>query len=142
MTLFFTYEEIQNIPKDLLHYKPFQVLSKTPDGQRALHPIYQMERKQPKTILRRGGYYLPPHSQRIEWDFLPTEIAQFLKLGRKITLIKSWSVLMLQNGENSLMKPACAPGQGLMRSACLKRLLLASLNCDFPKTKKRCFLWR
>lgn len=85
MTLFFTYEEVQNIPKDLLHYQPFRVLSKTPDGQRALHPIYQIERKQPETILRRGDYYLPPHSQRIEWDFLPTEIAQFLKLGRKIT---------------------------------------------------------
>jgi hypothetical protein len=85
MTLFFTYEEVLNTPKDLLHNQPFRVLSKTPDGKRALHPIYQVERKQPKTILRRGDYYLPPHSQRIEWDFLPTEIAQFLKLGRKIT---------------------------------------------------------
>jgi hypothetical protein len=85
MTLFFTYEEVLNTPKDLLHNQPFRVLSKTPDGKHALHPIYQVERKQPKTILRRGDYYLPPHSQRIEWGFLPTEIAQFLKLGRKIT---------------------------------------------------------
>jgi hypothetical protein len=85
MTLFFTYEEVQNTPKDLLQSKPFRVLSKTPDGQHALHPIYQIERKQPKTILRRGDYYLPPHSQRIEWDFLPAEIDRFLKLGRKIT---------------------------------------------------------
>jgi hypothetical protein len=84
MTLFFTYEEVQNTPKGLLHYKPFRILSKTPDGQHALHPIYQIERKQPKTILRRGDYYLPPHSQSIEWDFLPTEIAQFLKIGKEV----------------------------------------------------------
>jgi len=88
MTLFFTYEEVLNTSKDLLQSKPFRVLSKTPDGQRALQPIYQVERKQPKTILRRGDYYLPPHSQRIAWDFLPTEITRFLKLGRKITGFK------------------------------------------------------
>ena len=84
MTLFFTYEEVLNTPKDLLYDQPFRVLSKTPDGQSTLHPIYWVERKQPKTILRRGDYYLPPHSQKIAWDFLPTEIAQFLKLGRKV----------------------------------------------------------
>lgn len=83
MTLFFTYEEVQNTPKDLLHQKPFRVLSKTPDGKERFLPIYQIERRQPKIILRRGAYYLPPHSQRVQWDFFPAEILRLQSLGRQ-----------------------------------------------------------
>ena len=84
MTLFFSYEEVQNTPRNLLRYRPFQVLSKALNGAQAYQPIYQIERKQPKTILRRGEYYLPPHNQHIQWDFLPTEISHLKKLHRKV----------------------------------------------------------
>ena len=97
MTLFFTYEEVRNIPTDLFRDKPFRVWSKTPDGRRALHPIYQIERKQPETILRRGDYYLPPRSQHIQWDFLPTEMAWLLKLGRKVSGFRHCTEDLLMN---------------------------------------------
>jgi hypothetical protein len=88
MSLFFSNEEIQNTPPDLLQMRPMLVRSATPDGKSQLSPIWETPPGEGEFILKRGEYILPGHYQAIQWDFLPDQIRHYREQDVEISGVK------------------------------------------------------